>query len=378
MSQVDICNSALAAIGHDRTISSMSETSAEAALCTRFYPAAKNNVLSSYNWDFASVEASVTLTATETTWQVPAAMMKLVSVRDSSGNALQARRTETGLVIVRPDAGVTTATVRYVSNAALEANFPHLVAEAIVYELASLLFGPLVGNVQDSQGTALFASYQKLAGTKLQAAIVAAESERTYLGGSRSKTDEKKTEIANRAIAKLGGDAAISDFATDQTTLASRIRLLFPSSLDRVIRLRDWDFAAVEKTSKLTGADASGYCRVSLPEDCLRIVRVMDEGRHPVKTVRNRDFLMVEGDGIEVTIRYVSSDIDLTEAPDDFVDLLALDLADRLAPTVLGDAKAAAAVQAQLRTTFGETDMKEANETAFGGEWKNPFLAARS
>ena len=378
MTKLDICNRALAVIGHDRTIESQGETTAEANLCNRFYPAARDNVLAAYDWEFAAVEQEVDLQNEESEWTIPEGCVKVVSVTDPDGNVLRSVRR--GAKIVISKTGADKARIRYTSNAiaGFEAALPHLVAEAIVYELASLLFGPMVGNVQDANGTALFNSYMQLAGSKLQAAISAEDAEHAFMGGSRNENDEKKTEIVNRAIAKLGGEAIVIDFAGDTSPVAARARLLWPSSLNRVLRLRDWDFAAVEQTTTLAWNDEAGYSRFQTPPDCAKIVRVMDEHRNPVETTRNRDFLMIRERGERVIIRYITNDFNLREATEEFVDLLALELAEKLAPTVIRDPKACAAITQQMRMQFTESDRNEANETAFGGDHRNPFIEARN
>ena len=378
MNNVDICNRALGVIGHDRTIESMSETTTEGLLCAKFYPAARDNVLAAYDWEFAAVETEVNLNDDTTSWAIPAGCVKVVAVTDPDGRVLRTVRRGTNLLITRT--GAATATVRYTSNAitSFEASLPHLVAEAIVYELAALLFGPMVGNVQDAQGTALYTSYMQLASGKLQAAISAEDAEHAFMGGARNAADEKKTEIVNRAIAKLGGETVVTDFQRDASPVAARARLLFPASLNRVLRMKDWDFAAVERTMTLAWDDAAGYSRFQIPPDCARISETMDERRNPVETTRNQDFLMIRARGGNVILRYLSRDTDLALAPEDFLDLLALDLAEKLAPTVLRDPKSVAAISQQLRLQFGETDRNEANETAYGGDWRNPFIAARN
>lgn len=377
MTQTDICNRALAVIGHDRTIASMGETTTEGRLCAKFYPAARDNVLAAYDWEFAAVETEVQLLDETTAWAIPAGCVKVVAVTDPDGRVLRTVRRGTNLLITKT--GAETARVRYTSNAidSFEAALPHLVAEAIVYELAALLFGPMIGNVQDAQGTALYTSYMQLASGKLQAAISAEDSEHAFMGGARNAADEKRTEIVNRAIAKLGGETVITDFQRDASPVAARARLLFPASLNRVLRMKDWDFAAVERTMSLAWDDATGYSRFQLPPDCARISATMDERRNPVETTRNQDFLMIRARGGNVILRYLTRDSDLAQAPEDFLDLVALDLAEKLAPTVVRDQKAVAAISQQLRIQFGETDRNEANETAYGGNWRNPFIAAR-
>ena len=87
---------------------------------------------------------------------------------------------------------------------------------------------------------------------------------------------------------------------------------------------------------------------------------------------------MIRERGERVIIRYISNDFDLREATEEFVDLLALEIAEKLAPTVIRDPKACAAITQQLRMQFTESDRNEANETAFGGDHRNPFIEARN
>ena len=54
--EVDICNLALAHLGDDATIASLSppEGSAQAEKAARFYPIARNTLLEMHTWNFAS------------------------------------------------------------------------------------------------------------------------------------------------------------------------------------------------------------------------------------------------------------------------------------------------------------------------------------
>lgn len=374
MTEIELCNRALAVIGHDRQITALTDGSTEAARCAQFCPAAIRNVLSAYNWNFASAEAIVTLDENPKIYTPPAGFLKLVSIRDVDGHALSALRSAGTLQIF--GGGAETAIVRYVSAETSIAAFPHLVAEAVVYELAAMLFGPMVGNVQDSQGTALYHSYAKLAAAKLEAAITAEAAERAYMGGKRA--DAGKNDIVNRALAKLGADTVVSDFATDPSPVAARARLFFEPSVREVLRSRDWDFASTEAKVALGGADERGFARLTLPPDLVRLNGVHDEAGGVLECRRNRDFFYVEADCGAAIVRYNAAIEDFSEVPEAFIDLVAEALAVRLAPTILQDAKAVQTLRQAFLLRLNEESRTEANETAPQGEWQNPLVACRN
>jgi hypothetical protein len=63
MTEVDICNQALANLGDDATVSSInpSDGSAQADLCSRFYPQARDSLLEMYAWGFATKRVTLAL-----------------------------------------------------------------------------------------------------------------------------------------------------------------------------------------------------------------------------------------------------------------------------------------------------------------------------
>jgi hypothetical protein len=86
-SVVDICNLALAHLGDEATVASISppEGSAQAEHCARFYPIARDTLLQMHAWNFASRRASLAqVTMPYTMWKyayaVPGDMMTAVAV----------------------------------------------------------------------------------------------------------------------------------------------------------------------------------------------------------------------------------------------------------------------------------------------------------
>ena len=85
--EVDICNLALAHLGDDATIASLSppEGSAQAEKAARFYPIARNTLLELHAWNFASKRGNLALTTNsldqwDYAYVAPADMMSPVAI----------------------------------------------------------------------------------------------------------------------------------------------------------------------------------------------------------------------------------------------------------------------------------------------------------
>ena len=101
--EVDICNLALAHLGDDATIASLSppEGSAQAEKAARFYPIARNNLLEMHNWNFAAKRGNLALTTnTLDQWDyayvAPADMMNPVAIIAPSAQNDYATRMSAG------------------------------------------------------------------------------------------------------------------------------------------------------------------------------------------------------------------------------------------------------------------------------------------
>ncbi len=101
--EVDICNLALAHLGDDATIASLSppEGSAQAEKAARFYPIARNNLLEMHTWNFAAKRGNLALTTnTLDQWDyayvAPADMMSPVAIISPSSQNDYATRMSAG------------------------------------------------------------------------------------------------------------------------------------------------------------------------------------------------------------------------------------------------------------------------------------------
>ena len=185
-SVVEICNIALAHLGDDATVASISppEGSAQAEHCARFYPVARDTLLATHNWSFASRRVSLAqVTMPYTMWKYayacPGDMMTAVAVlppdaeNDYSIRAYPADRYGWGWInqpftaagtYVPQEYSIETDTLgnkviytnqedallRYQAIVTDTTKFDPLFTMALTWQLASLLAGPVIKGDQGS------------------------------------------------------------------------------------------------------------------------------------------------------------------------------------------------------------------------------------
>jgi hypothetical protein len=164
VTKTEICNRALAALGHDRTITDFdADTSTEAVRCREFFASALGDCLCEHDWDFAAVETHFAAVPPGSDGYArlphPEDSIRISAVVNSEGKPLKIRRTRDALFVENFG---EAARIRYVSKDVEAESLPHKFAEALVYRLASLLAGPMYGSDSKTQGFAQIAA-QKLA-----------------------------------------------------------------------------------------------------------------------------------------------------------------------------------------------------------------------
>lgn len=154
-SEVEISNLALSHLGDDATVSSISppEGSAQAEHCAQFYPMARDEILSTHAWGFATrrvtmAELEVDTWSWEYAYAIPAGCLKVLAVlpyESSSDDETQPYKTETsadGTPIILTNTPL--ATCRYIASVTDSARFPPLVVSAMARLLAAYLAGPVI------------------------------------------------------------------------------------------------------------------------------------------------------------------------------------------------------------------------------------------
>lgn len=209
MSDVDICNLALSHIGDTANISSLSETSTQAQLCSRFYPIARKATLEVALWGFSTTRAKLAPLVTNptelgsdgaATWQyayaLPSAVLNAIAVisaealsdyemrwgacawppyPDGYGPvlgsplympqpfALEIQADGTQIVLTN----VSDAVLRYTIDVTDTTKYDALFTLALSHMLASMLAGPIIkgqeGAAESKSQLALFNTFKGMA-----------------------------------------------------------------------------------------------------------------------------------------------------------------------------------------------------------------------
>ena len=183
-SEVEICNLALSHLGDTATVASLEppEGSAQAEHCARFFPIARDALLETHNWNFATRRVQLALLSSESTawdfaYAFPADAMTIMDIfpPDFSDDTSTA-----GLLVPQPYcvelasdgarviySDQEDAIARYSAFVTDTSRFPPLFVMALSYSLAALLAGPLikgdVGAAEAKRCAALAKAYQGLA-----------------------------------------------------------------------------------------------------------------------------------------------------------------------------------------------------------------------
>lgn len=150
--EVDICNLALANLGDIANITSINppEGAAQAAHCARFYPIARDNLLASHAWGFATFRSALAeLDVTHPNWTYvyspPSQALSVVSVVSATSTDPQPYGREnisSGVPAVLTDVGSAYAV--YTKVITDTAKFPPLFVSALSWSLAAMLAGPVI------------------------------------------------------------------------------------------------------------------------------------------------------------------------------------------------------------------------------------------
>lgn len=173
-SDIDICNLALSYLGNDTVVTALvpADGTLEADLCARFYPVARDAVLGSHAWSFATKRTTLALLdigdELPPTWLYAYALPNLclspISVLFPSAAQIPVAEFDTqGLPAAPSDndtqpfvvetisddsqvllTNVTDAVVRYIGFVANTTKFTPLFIVAVARLLASMLAGPII------------------------------------------------------------------------------------------------------------------------------------------------------------------------------------------------------------------------------------------
>jgi hypothetical protein len=148
-SVVDICNVALARLGDSATVSSIDppEGSMQAEHCAIFYPIARDSLLETHDWNFATSRwrlARITGTPPgrwSFSYSLPPDFIRAISVfSEDNEDAPVEYVIESGAVLTNAE----SVLIRYVRRENDTTRYSRLVIDALAWLLASYLAGPVM------------------------------------------------------------------------------------------------------------------------------------------------------------------------------------------------------------------------------------------
>jgi len=171
-SEVDICNLALSRLGDSANIASIRppEGSAQSEYCARFYPIARDSLLESHPWKFATCRANLARLARDSwnwafAYSAPTGAIRLLAVlppgapSHAPSQDYEIVATEKGDMVILTN--VERASVHYVARVLDTTKYSPLFVDALGWLLASHLAGPLIkGDVGAAMAKSCYQHFQ--------------------------------------------------------------------------------------------------------------------------------------------------------------------------------------------------------------------------
>jgi hypothetical protein len=190
MTTADLFNKALAAIGHDRFISTENSPFAEGVHCRREWVGARQAVLSAHEWGWLVMEVPL-CSGTECTndetgktlyvYPRPPSAIRITAILDEDGRQARFEAANGSIQTAAP-----LAIIRYLPDSDDPADWPSSIQDAVIAELAARLALPMRKRVS------IINSTRTQAGAALSNAIALDASESRFGGTSPNKYAEAR------------------------------------------------------------------------------------------------------------------------------------------------------------------------------------------
>lgn len=174
-SEIDICNLALAHLGDSATVASIAppENSAQAAHCARFYPMARDRLLSMHSWGFAvrrnllaPMDNEIQTTTWAYTYAAPNQMLTMLAVladdatEDGESQPFEQEAKSDGSILVLTNQA--EAVGRYTKLITDTTKFSQPFVDCLSWLLASDLAGPIIkGDAGTSASRSCYAIFRE-------------------------------------------------------------------------------------------------------------------------------------------------------------------------------------------------------------------------
>jgi len=165
--RIDICNQALKNVGETKAIQSLTEDSAAARLCLRYYPVASRTLLESFAWQFATKTQTLVQVANsraDLDWQyayrLPSNFLSVVGLGPDAAGAVVRDEIEHSIEGSVLYCNLSAVTLRYTSASPDPADYSQHYTNALAHQLAAEIAPALA---QGDKGAALAQAQMQLA-----------------------------------------------------------------------------------------------------------------------------------------------------------------------------------------------------------------------
>jgi len=357
-SSVSISNMALARLGK-ATISSLSENSAEARLCTLFYQPTVSELLRLRDWQWAKGQATLSSTTNPSfnwsyAYTLPADYGRMVDFNKFDDYSSKPPfEIQGGLLLTNEN----TANITYIKETVSEALFDGVFADLLSVRLASKLVMPLGADPKLIElFSAEYASY-------LQAADKIDDSERSERNSNLAASPNTPTSISNMALSRIGKSTINS--ITDSSAISQLCNLHYSITVSELLRLRDWAWAKsyVSLTSAANPTVSKWNRAYNLPSDFGRMIALnkLDDftSEYPYEIVGNQ-LLTNE---TSASIQYVKNTVSESSFDGVFIDLLVCRLAMKLVMPTGADANLLKVLDAEFSNYLQIAEKLAENES---------------
>jgi hypothetical protein len=329
MTEIDICNLALARLG-DARITALSNSTAQGTYCSLFYAQTVKELQSDYPWQFCRKIATLTATTAPAmgypaAYTLPADYIRVMRLNNIGEDENFGNYEIFGQTIHTTETG--TVRLDYIASVTDTTKFPALFIELLTIKLAGLLAMPLTGSKD------LFAQMAELFGATLQKPAFQSLVIDTQAKPTATTAANTVQEICRQAILRVGPMEAFKPYGEPMLLAQS----LYEQTRDELLADFEWAFTRSQvSVAKNSTNPITGYAfRYPVPADTKQIIRInnFDQSENNGKWEVIGDF--VHTDFTTPIIMDVTTKVtDVSKYPPIFVQLLTITLALKLCSIV--------------------------------------------
>jgi hypothetical protein len=332
MTEVDICNLALARLGDSR-ITALTDATAQAQYCSLFYDQTVEELQAEFDWQFCRKQTAFTSSVTPLSgyshqYDQPTDFIRAIRLGniDASENfgtwEIHGAKIHTNL----PATAQVPLVLDYIALVETVNLFPAIFVEALSMKLAAVLAMPLTGSKD------LFTQCVQLYTATIQKPAFRNATE-AYAPARTSATPVTVAEICRRAILRVGSADLFKPHGEPMVIAQS----LYDSVRDSLLSDFQWSFARTQVSIvKDATAPTTGYSyRYPIPAACKQIIRVNN-----IDDSENNAQWEVVGSYIHtnfvtpIILDHTTTVTDVTKFPPIFIEILTASLAFKLASIV--------------------------------------------